>query len=82
MRTRLLTLGLIVAAGHLPAAQSVGPNPAAGESRLLRHPTYAKGKVAFSHLGDIWIANENGTDVRRLTDHTARDIYPRFSPDG
>ena len=48
----------------------------------MRHPTYSRGKVAFSHLGDIWIANENGADVRRLTDHTARDIYPRFSPDG
>ena len=32
--------------------------------KLLRHPTYSKGKVAFSYLGDIWIANENGSDVR------------------
>ena len=50
--------------------------------RLLRHPTYSKGKVAFSYLGDIWIANENGSDVQRLTDNQARDVYPRFSPDG
>jgi len=50
--------------------------------RLLRHPTYSKGKVAFSYLGDIWVASENGTGVERLTDNRARDIYPRFSPDG
>src|SRR5215813_5562794 len=50
--------------------------------KLLRHPSYSKGKVAFSYLGDIWIANENGSGVERLTDHKARDIYPRFSPDG
>ena len=50
--------------------------------KLLRHPSYSKGKIAFSYLGDIWIANENGTGVARLTDNTAREIYPRFSPDG
>ena len=50
--------------------------------KLLRHPTYSNGKVAFSYLGDIWIANENGSGVQRLTDNKARDVYPRFSPDG
>jgi tricorn protease len=50
--------------------------------KLLRHPTYSKGKVAFSYLGDIWIASEDGTQVQRLTDNKARDVYPRFSPDG
>ena len=50
--------------------------------KLLRHPTYSKGKVAFSYLGDIWIANDNGTGAERLTDNAARDQFPRFSPDG
>jgi tricorn protease len=81
MKTRLLALCLAFVAANTSVAQPAAA-PAPAESRLLRHPTYARGKVAFSHLGDIWIANENGTDVRRLTDHTARDIYPRFSPDG
>ncbi len=52
------------------------------QTKLLRYPTYSKGKVAFSYLGDIWIANENGTDVQRLTVNQARDQFPRFSPDG
>src|SRR5215472_10405427 len=50
--------------------------------KLLRHPSYSKGKVAFSYLGDIWIASENGTGAERLTDNAARDQFPRFSPDG
>jgi tricorn protease len=50
--------------------------------KLLRHPTYSNGRVAFSYLGDLWIASENGSGVQRLTDNQARDVYPRFSPDG
>ena len=38
--------------------------------------------MAFSYLGDIWIANEDGSGVQRITDNRAREIYPRFSPDG
>ena len=30
--------------------------PARAESRLLRQPTYSNGRVAFSYLGDLWIA--------------------------
>jgi len=58
--------------------------PAASQAqvKLLRHPTYSKGKVAFSYLGDIWTANENGSGIQRLTDNKARDVFPRYSPDG
>jgi tricorn protease len=52
------------------------------QAKLLRYPSYSKGKIAFSYLGDIWTVNENGSGAERLTDHKARDIYPRFSPDG
>ena len=53
-----------------------------GQARLLRHPSYSNGKVAFSYLGDIWTAKEDGSGVVRVTDHKAREVYPRFSPDG
>ena len=55
---------------------------AAAPIRLARHPDYHAGKITFSYLGDIWIANEDGSGVVRLTDNVAREIYPRFSPDG
>jgi tricorn protease len=58
------------------------PSGALAQVKMLRHPTFSKGKVAFSYLGDIWVANENGSEIQRLTDNKARDIYPRFSPDG
>jgi tricorn protease len=58
------------------------PGLATAQVKMLRQPTYSKGKVAFSYLGDIWVANENGSGLLRLTDNTARDVYPRFSPDG
>jgi tricorn protease len=56
--------------------------PGAAPVRLARHPDYNAGRVTFSYLGDIWIANEDGSNVHRLTDNLAREIYPRFSPDG
>ena len=58
------------------------PGISSAQVKLLRHPTYANGTVAFSYLGDIWTAKENGTSIQRLTDNKARDVYPRFSPDG
>ena len=33
-------------------------------------------------MADIWTADENGQNVRRITVNRARDVYPRFSPDG
>ena len=50
--------------------------------KLLRHPTHSKNRVAFSYLGDLWISSDTGQNPTRLTDNKARDIYPRFSPDG
>jgi len=55
---------------------------AANEARLVRYPHYHAGKVAFTYLADIWTADENGQNVRRITVNRARDVYPRFSPDG
>jgi tricorn protease len=52
------------------------------EARLVRYPNYNAGRVTFSYLGDVWVANEDGSNVQRLTVHKARDVYPKFSPDG
>jgi len=69
-----LTALLVVAFGR--ASQTSAP------IRLARYPDYHAGKIAFSYLGDIWTANEDGSAPSRLTDHRAHDMYPRFSPDG
>jgi tricorn protease len=58
------------------------PSLARAEAHLLRYPTIANGKIAFSYMGSIWIADDDGSNVRRLTVNQARDVFPRFSPDG
>jgi tricorn protease len=54
----------------------------AREAKLVRYPSYSNGRIAFTYLADIWVADENGGNVQRLTVNRARDAYPRFSPDG
>ena len=50
--------------------------------RLARTPDYHAGKITFSYLGDIWVVNEDGSNPYRITVNTAREVNPRFSPDG
>src|SRR5437867_10728709 len=52
------------------------------QSKLVRYPHYHNGRIAFNFLGDVWTADESGQNVQRLTVNRARDVYPRFSPDG
>src|SRR5262245_53557735 len=69
------TLGLLLAC-CLPFA-AIGR-----EVKLVRYPHYFQGRVVFTYLGDIWTADESGQNIKRITVHKARDVYPRFSPDG
>jgi tricorn protease len=66
----------------LPLAVLLLPALVHAEAKMLRHPSYSKGKIAFTYLGDIWVVNEDGKNPERLTDNKARDVLPRFSPDG
>jgi tricorn protease len=68
----------LLAIGFLFVASAVS----AKEARLVRYPHYHQGRVVFGYLGDIWTADETGQNIQRLTVHKARDVYPRFSPDG
>src|SRR4051812_38079100 len=58
------------------------PRASAVEIKLARHPDYHGGKIVFSSLGALWLVPEDGSGPRRLTVHRARDVHPRFSPDG
>src|SRR2546428_12930747 len=55
---------------------------AAREAKLVRYPHYHHGRIAFTYLADIWTADEDGKNIKRITANKARDVYPRFSPDG
>ena len=52
------------------------------EAKLVRYPHYNHGQIAFTYLADIWTADEDGKNIKRITANKARDVYPRFSPDG
>ena len=76
-----MTRSLLAAALACVFVQSAG----AGEPiRLPNHPALSPdGKtVAFDWNGDIWTAPVEGGLARPLTSHPARDMSPRFSPDG
>ena len=55
-------------------------------SLLLIHPEQMAnaegGKIAFSLDGEIYIIDADGKNLRRLTDHPARDRLPVWLPDG
>ena len=40
------------------------------------------GKIAFSLDGEIYIIDDNGKNLQRLTDHPAADLWPVWLPDG
>ena len=54
----------------------------AGETRLLRNPDISKDHIAFVYANDIWLADRNGENVRRLTSYPGTESHPHFSPDG
>ena len=69
----VLTLAFSVSLGG-----AVPPEPI----RFMMDPHVHGDLIAFSYQGDIWIVRRDGTPVRRVTNHVARDVSPRFSPDG
>ena len=51
-------------------------------TRLLQTPAIADGKIAFVYADDIWVANVDGSNPRRITSHPGTEQNPYFSPDG
>lgn len=49
---------------------------------LLRQPTISQDHIAFLYAGDLWLANRDGSQPRRLTVHPGIKVSPQFSPDG
>ncbi|MCH7345342.1 PDZ domain-containing protein [Pelomonas sp. CA6] len=80
MKLRALCAALILggAAGSAVADMSEAPSA----TRLLRQPALSATQLAFVWGGDLWVADRNGAQPRRLTRHAAAEFAPRFSPDG
>ncbi|HEY8713005.1 MAG TPA: peptidase S41, partial [Thermoanaerobaculia bacterium] len=52
------------------------------DTRLLTDPAISANEIAFAYANDLWLANQDGTNVRRLTSHPGVESGPKFSPDG
>ena len=52
------------------------------DTRMLALPTISANHVAFIYAEDLWIANTDGSQPRRLTVDEGIETDPYFSPDG
>lgn len=49
---------------------------------MLNQPAVSKTQIAFSYANDLWVANLDGSNPRRLTSAAGTETNPFFSPDG
>lgn len=54
----------------------------AQETLLLRNPSISAEHIAFVYGGDIWLADRDGSNPKRLTINPGVELNPVFSPDG
>jgi tricorn protease len=54
----------------------------ARETRLLMSPDVSNGKITFSYAGDIYVADQDGSNPVRLTIDEGYEYNPFLSPDG
>jgi tricorn protease len=52
------------------------------DTKMLSQPAISKTNVAFVYAGDLWVADLDGKNVRRLTTDQGAEGNPAFSPDG
>ncbi|CAH1001687.1 Tricorn protease [Neolewinella maritima] len=52
------------------------------QTRLLSDPAISAEHIAFAYAGDLWVADRDGTNPRRLTIGDGPETHPVFSPDG
>ncbi|TNF44509.1 MAG: peptidase S41, partial [Bacteroidetes bacterium] len=52
------------------------------DTRMMHQPAISSTHIAFVYANDLWVANIDGTNVRRLTSDVGNESNPSFSPDG
>src|SRR5262245_18578921 len=76
---RLLAVCLFLAAIRLRASDA---GPDIHDTRLLTDPAVSQTQIAFIYAGDLWTADLDGKNVKRLTADVGLESNPAFSPDG
>src|SRR5262245_31369232 len=80
MRTALLLT--LSPAALLLGAGGGRADPDIRDTKLLTQPAVSAKHVAFIYADDLWVADLDGNNVRRLTSDTGAEMSPVFSPDG
>ena len=75
-RISLATL-IVLTATTLAHAQ-----PDTSDTRLLTMPAVSATQIAFVYADDLWVADREGKNARRLTSDIGLESHPVFSPDG
>lgn len=52
------------------------------DTRLLAQPAISTENIAFVYAGDLWVANIDGSQPKRITTDEGSESGPAFSPDG
>lgn len=52
------------------------------DTRLLHTPSISQNQIAFIYAEDLWVADKDGSNPRRLTIDEGQESNPVFSPDG
>ena len=52
------------------------------DTKFLTQPAISANMVAFVYANDLWTADLDGKNVRRLTSDVGVESNPAFSPDG
>ena len=52
------------------------------DTRLMEQPAISQDHIAFIYANDLWVAQADGSQPRRLTISEGTESSPHFSPDG
>lgn len=77
---RIISCAFVYALSLLlsPTLSAINPE----DTRLLHSPAMSDSHIAFVYAEDLWVANLDGTNPRRLTIDDGIEQNPIFSPDG
>ncbi len=78
-KTKLTILGILGFVLSIPATLfAIDPN----DTRMLAQPSISATHIAFIYAEDLWVANKDGSQPRRLTVDEGVESNPVFSTDG
>ncbi len=80
MKKTLLTLHIALLLGITAFLPALAINP--HDTRMMTQPAISNNHLAFIYAEDLWVANLDGSNPRRLTIDEGVESNPVFSPDG